>query len=897
MKPQLDKIFQPKSIALIGASDRIGGVGYSVMKNLLTSGFTGSVFPVNLKHKMIQGVPSYKTIKDIKEPIDLVVIATPAKTVPALLETCGKIGIQGVVIISAGFKEAGEKGKKMFRQIKATAEKYNIRLIGPNCVGFINPTLGINATFLSGMALPGKIAFISQSGALCASILDWSIDQNVGFSNFVSMGSMADVDFADLIDYFGTDPNTSCILIYMESLTNARKFISAARAFANYKPIIILKAGKSDEGAKAALSHTGSLAGNDAVFNAAFTRAGIVRVETIAQLFHCAQALAMQPRPQGNRLAIVTNAGGPGVLATDYLSENGGTIAELSKATFQELNKFLSAHWSHNNPVDVLGDADAETYSEAVKICMHDKNVDGVLAILTTQDMTDPTAVARALASINTPNSKTIMACWMGEQDVQVGRDILEIAKIPHYRYPESAVDVFLKMYNSAHNLKLLQETPPAAPQNFNPDKKNAIALLQAVRADGRNQLLESEAKQLLKYYNIPIAPSQVVTSAKEAADVATKIGFPVVMKIVSPDIGHKTEVGGVLLNIVSTQEAEAAFETIMKNVTIHSREAKVTGVLVEKMIKKRFELLIGAKKDPIFGPVVVFGMGGVLVELLNDTNMGLPPLNMTLAQRVIEKTKAFQMINGFRGLPKVDIEALQFLLVKFSYLLMDFPELKEIDINPYAVDAQGGFALDAHIVMDEKVPMAKRKSYDHLVISPYPIKYQKEIKSKKETKFLLRPIRPEDEPLQVEMFGHLSKETIYYRFMGYRPKVSHEFFIRFTQIDYDREMAIIAEIDTADGKKMAGVARIVCDAWKETAEFAIVVADPWQGQGLGSELTDFILEIAKDMGVKKILASVLNTNQVMIKMFEKRGFVKIEQDQGESMMALELEAKSPIYS
>lgn len=890
MKSQLDKIFQPKSIAAIGASSREGSVGHSLMKNLLKGNFGGDIFPVNPKHKEIQKIPCYESVKKIGMPVDLAVIATPAQAVPKVLEECGEVGIRGVVILSAGFKEAGEKGKELYQEILATAKKQHIRIIGPNCVGFVNPTLGINASFLSKMALPGKIAFISQSGALNASILDWAVEQNVGFSHFVSVGSMIDVDFADLIDYFGMDSHTSSILIYMESLTDARKFMSAARTFARNKPIIVLKAGKSGEGAKAALSHTGSLAGNDAVFDAAFRRAGIISVETIAQLFHCTQALAMQPRPKGNRLAIVTNAGGPGVLATDYLMANGGKTATLTNDTIQKLDKLLPAHWSHNNPVDVLGDANAETFKESVNICLQDEEVDAVLAIFTTQGVTDPTHAAKALAKLSSQNSKTIFACWMGEKDVQIGRDMLEIAGIPNYRYPESAVDVFLKMYHSSHNLELLQETPPSIPARFQPEKDKASNLINAIRNEGRYQLMESEAKQLLEMYHIPIAPHKVVGSSSEAAAAAEEIGFPVVMKIVSPDIGHKTEAGGVKLNIKSGAEAEAAFSTIMKNAIAYQPTARLGGVLIEKMINKRYELLIGAKKDPIFGPAVVFGMGGLTVELLKDTNMGLPPLNMALAKRVIENTKAYQLINGYRGMPKVDMEALQFLLVKFSYLLMDFPEIKEIDINPFAIDETGGFALDAHIVLDETINRQEQKQYEHLVISPYPDKYQKKIQMKDGIEVLLRPIRPEDEQLEAEMFEHLSKQSIYYRFMGARPKVSHDFLIRFTQIDYDREMAIIAEVDTPKGKKMAGVARIVCDAWKETAEFAIVIADPWQGKGLGNQLTDFIIEIARDMGVQKIEALVFGANQVMLGMFEKRGFRIKEREYGEYFLELDLE-------
>lgn len=896
MKPQLDKIFQPKSIAVIGASNKEGSVGFALMKNLLKGGFKGEIFPVNLRHNQIQGIACYKSVLKIPESVDMAIIATPAKTVSKVLAECGKVKISGVVILSAGFKEAGEKGNELYQQILRTARKNRIRIIGPNCVGFINPSLGINASFLSRMALPGKIAFISQSGALNASILDWSVDQNVGFSHFVSVGSMIDVDFADLIDYFGTDNRTSCILIYMESLTNARKFMSAARAFSRYKPIIVLKAGKSGEGAKAALSHTGSLAGNDAVFDAAFRRAGIIRVERISQLFHCAQALSMQPRPEGNRLAIVTNAGGPGVLATDFLVNNGGKIASLSSETLLTLDKLLPAHWSHNNPVDVLGDANAETYKESVKACLLDENTDAVLAIFTTQGVTDPTEVAKALVNMVPPHSKTIFACWMGEQDVQAGRELLEVAQIPHFRYPESAVDVFMKMYHYSHNLKLLQETPSAMPSYFQPDKTNASHLIHSILDEGRYQLMEFEAKQLLQIYNIPTAPYQVVHSPTAAARAAAEIGFPVVMKIVSPDIGHKTEAGGVRLNIKSSKNAAEVYSSLIQQVKEHQPSALVKGVLVEKMISKRYELLIGAKKDPIFGPVIVFGMGGVLVELLKDTNMGLPPLNMALAKRIMEKTKAFRLLEGYRGMPKVNMEVIQFLLVKFSYLLMDFPEIREIDINPFAVDEKGGFALDAHIVLEKDLPAVKGLPYQHLVISPYLGQYIKKVQLKNGKEVLLRPIRPEDEPMEAEMFKTLSKQSIYYRFFGYVPEVNHDFLIRFTQIDYDREMAIIAEIDTDEGKKMAGVVRIVCDAWKETAEFAIVVADPWQGNGLGQQMTDFIFEIAKDMDIGKIVAYVLQTNLVMLDMLQKRGFLTNEIKSGEYFLELDLTPK-PVTS
>ncbi len=893
MSKVLDRIFKPKSIAAIGVTDKQGTVGYAIMENLLSGGFNGKVFPVNPKRDTVHGVKSYNSVKSIKEPVDLAVIATPAKTVPGVVKECGEAGVGGIVIISAGFKEAGEEGERMFEEILATAKKYGMRIIGPNCLGFITPAMGLNASFATKMALPGSIAFISQSGALCTSILDWSIDQNVGFSHFVSIGSMVDVGFHDLIDYFGADNQTSCILIYMESLTNVRRFMSAARAFARYKPIIVLKAGKSLEGAKATLSHTGSLAGNDSAFDAAFKRAGIIRVDSIAQLFHSAQALAMQPRPASNRLAILTNAGGPGVLATDFLVSYGGQLAKLSDKSMRALNEFLPSAWSHSNPVDTLGDVSAEDYSKAFQVCQADENVDAILAICVTQAVTSPTDIAAVLSKVAYRSHKPVFAVWMGERDVFEGREILERAHIPNYRYPESAVDVFLKMYHYFRHLQLLYETPPTIPHRFVPQKQKAVNLIQKVLKDGRKQLTEEEGKELLSYYEIPLSPHKVAKTLDDAAKYAEEIGFPIVMKIASPDIGHKTEAGGVVLNIKSTEEAAIAFNQIIESAQKFDPQARIQGVLVEKMVSKKFELLIGAKKDPLFGPVIAFGWGGVTVEVLKDINLGLPPLNMALAQRIIEKTKIYKLLQGFRGMEGVDMDSLKFLLVKFSYLLMDFPEIQEIDINPFVMDSKGGVVLDAHVVLDPTVERPKEFTYNHLVISPYPEQYIREFTMRNGEKVLLRPIRPEDEPMEAEMFQNLSSQSIYFRFFGYIPQVNHKFLIRFTQIDYDREMAIIAELDKDGKKQMLGVVRLISDTWDESAEFAIVVADPWQRNGLGRELMDFMLSIAKTRNLKKITADVLITNRLMLQMFERRGFKIAHGNNGSYQVELNLELEA----
>lgn len=869
----MEKIFDPKTIAVIGASNREGTVGYALIKNLIGSGFKGTVYPINFKNKSIYGVRSYPSLKDTRDNIDLAVIATPAQTVPDLIKECGEYGVGGIVVISAGFMEAGEKGQEMAQYIRDMAEKYNMRIIGPNCLGFIKPSLKLNVSFANKMAKPGKIAFISQSGALCTAILDWSVEQNVGFSHFVSIGSMVDVGFHDLIDYFGQDPNTNSIVIYMESLTHARKFMSAARAFARTKPIIVLKAGKSDAGAKVALSHTGTLAGNDSAFDAAFKRSGIISVDTIEQLFNAAQALSMQPRPQGNRLAIVTNAGGPGVLATDNLIKLGGRLAELSDQTMGTLNEALPPMWSHGNPVDVLGDAGYERYGTAAKACINDPNVDGLLVVLTPQAMTNAAEIAKEIVTVAKKTKKPVLASWMGESDVREGRDILEKGNIPVFRVPENAVNTFMSMYRYTRNIESLYETPATIPHQFTPDTDKNRKLLDSIIKEKRYVLTEDEAKCLLKNYEIPVTKNIVVKTAEEAAEKAAEIGFPVVMKIASPDITHKTDTGGVVLNITSKKEATSTFKKIIASAKKAKPNANISGVLIEEMVNKKYEIIIGSKKDPIFGPIIVFGMGGVAVEVFKDLNVGLPPLNMALAMRLIEETKIYRLLKGYRGMEGTDIKSIQFLLYKFAYLVMDFPEIKEIDINPFVVDEEGGVVIDAKVILDEEIAGKTIKPYSHLVIPPYPKEYTFDFTLNNGKEIVIRPIRPEDEPMEEEMFSKFSRQTQYYRFFGYIGDVTHETLVRYTQIDYDRELALIAEITDKGKKIMGGVVRLVADTKNESAEFAIVVADDWQGLGLGNEFTNLILTIAKEKGIKRIYATVLQANTTMLHMFRKRKF------------------------
>jgi len=874
----MKRIFNPETVAIFGATNRKESIGHAVMKNVVGSGFEGVIYPINLKRRSVFGIKAYKNLNDTDDTIDLAVIATPTRTVIDIVKQCGKHGVGGIVIITSGFIDAGEKGAEMLEEIKILAEKYRIRIIGPNSFGFIKPKIKLNVSFANKMALQGNIAFISQSGALCTSILDWSIKEKVGFSHFISIGSMIDVGFGDLIDYLDEDPNTSSIIIYMESMTYARKFISAARAYSRNKPILVLKAGKSLEGAKVALSHTGSLAGSATAFEAAFRRAGVISVDTIDQLFNGAMALSKQPKPRGNKLAIVTNAGGPGILATDLLVKLGGELAHLSERSCENLSSISLHKCCKTNPIYVHGSATALEYGEATEICLKDSSVDAVLVILTPQTRTDSKAIAEEIVNLSNKYSKTILASWMGSYDVNEGIEVLEEGNVPTFLIPEKAIVTFMDMVKYSINLKLLQETPANIPSQFTPKTKANRSLLNKIIDSNRYILNEKEAKNLLLNYDIPVTENRLAKNVDEAIKFAEEIGFPVVMKIASPDILHKTENGCVKLDIRSKQEIESVYLELIAKANQCNKNADIHGVLVEQMVKKKYELIIGSKKDPVFGPVIIFGMGGVAVEVFKDLEVGLPPLNMSLAFRMIERTKIYQLLKGYRGMEGVDIQSIQFLLYKFAYLVMDFPEIKEIDINPFSVDSQSGIVLDAKVILDEEYIITKgdgnEKPYSHLAISPYPAHYTYNVKLRDGLNVKIRPIKPEDELLEKEMFKNLSKQTQYFRFFGYIKDVTHEMLVRYTQIDYEREMALMAEVEEDGKKHMIGVVRIVNDIGDKSAEFAIVVADPWQGRGLGSKLTDLILKIAKENGIPKIYATVLKANKTMIQMFKNRGFV-----------------------
>jgi acetyltransferase len=873
----LDKVFNPKNVAIIGASDVEGSVGYAIVKNFTNSGFAGKVYYVNIKKPEILGVKTYPSVDQIPEQIDLALIATPAKTVPDVMVECGKAQVKGAIIVSAGFKETGPAGKVLEDKVKENAQKYGIRVVGPNCIGIIRPRNCLNATFLDKMPKPGNIAFLSQSGALGSAILDWAIHQNIGFSNFVSVGSMIDVDFGDLIDYFGSDPKTKSILMYVEGITEARKFMSAARHFARTKPIIVVKSGKFSESAKAAASHTGSLSGSDDIYDAAFKRAGIVRVNEIADLFNAAEVLGTQPLPKGPNLAIITNAGGPGVMTTDAIIGAGGKIAKISQKTIDLLNTCLPPFWSHGNPIDVLGDAKSDRYKAALDAALNDENVDGIVVIFTQQAVSESVEIAKSIVELvrsKSYHNKTILTSFMGYGAVQEANNILNANNIPTYSTPEQAVRTYMYMYNYQRNIDLLYETPEELPVDSSPPKRPILAILRNAAFEDREILTEDEAKRILKYYNFPVVRTAAANTVDEAVAFATDMGFPVVLKILSPQIVHKSDAGGVILNVNSPREVRDAFELLIQRASAYNPNAQIIGVTVQPMVsKKGYELILGGKTDPVFGPVVLLGMGGVGVELFKDYSIGLPPLNTTLIRRMMEETKVYRLLKGYRGSAPVDLKKLDETVMAFSQLLVDFPQIKEIDINPLLISEKEISILDARIVVDKDKVCKKFEPHEHMVISPYPKKYEILWLLKNGQEILLRPIKPEDEPMWLEWFQSLSEESIRYRFFQMLKDTPHEVRVRYCNVDYDREVAMVAEMVENGKRKILGVTRLSIESDGKHGEMAFIVSDYWQGLGLGTKLVDYTLDIAKEKGVQDVYAIMLQDNYRALSLTKKMGF------------------------
>jgi acetyltransferase len=879
----LDPLFRPCSVAVIGASSTAGSIGSILVRNLLANPFGGVIYPVNPKRKAVHGVRCYASLAAVPEVVDLAVVATPAATVPTVIEECAARGVRAAIVISAGFSEVGTFGRAQEDRLRTLA-RGRMRIIGPNCLGVMHPPSGLNASFASRMPRAGTVALLSQSGAICTAILDWACETNVGFSTFVSVGAMIDVDFADLCDYFGDDPRTRSIIVYMESIGDARKFLSAARSVARTKQVIVVKSGRHQAGARAAASHTGALAGSDAVFDAAFRRAGVLRVTTIPELFAMSEILDMQPPPPGPALAIVTNAGGPGVMATDALMLGGGQLAALTPATLASLDGFLPAHWSHGNPIDVLGDATPDRYRQAVAACAADPNVHGLLILLAPQAMTDPAETARQLAGFARLDRKPILASWLGGADVGAGRQILSQAGIPTFDAPEAAIGAFLNMVQYRRNQELLYETPRALPEGMPPDRDRLHSIIAAARAAGRVLLTEVEAKELLAAYGIAVAPTIHAATPEDAIAAAERLGYPVVLKLHSQTVTHKSDVGGVQLDLAGADAVCAAFAAIRQNLARHHPNAPFEGVTVQPMVRDGgYELIVGSSVDAQFGPVILFGAGGTLVEVLQDRALALPPINRSLARRLIERTQIYQALLGTRGKPPINFDALETLLVRFSHLLCECPELVEVDMNPVLAGAERVVALDARMVLAASDLPAEQ--YPRLAIRPYPDQYTGRFQLTDGTEVVIRAIRPEDEPLLIAFHAGHSERTIRMRFFGMVKQLSRDSLIRLCHLDYDRAMALVAEYRDAEGRPhFCGVSRYYLDPASRTAEFAIVVGDAWQGRGLGYHLLRRLVEVAREHGAVQLVGTVLRENTPMLKLTGEMAFVPSPAEDAEAV-------------
>ena len=879
----LTALFEPKSVAVIGASDRENSVGNIIFKNILSSGYKGRLYAINPKHDTIQGQQAYKSIEEIGARVEMAVIATRPQTVPQLIEQCGRSGVRNVIIIAAGFSEAGHIGAALERKVLEIARSYNVRILGPNCLGIIRPELGLNATFTKISAKAGNLALVSQSGAMCSAVLDWAKANDVGFSSVISIGMTADVDFGEILDYLIYDSRTHYILMYVEGIRNARRFMSAMRSAARIKPIILLKAGRHEAGAMATATHSGMAAVSDTVFDAAVRRAGVVRVQNVGQLFYAAKALASKFRPLGNRLAIITNGGGPGAMAADRAGDMGIPLAELTNETMAVLNKALPTNWSHANPIDIGGDATPERYRDAIMAVTHDANVDSTLVMLSPQAMTDPLAVAQAIIEVADKLNRSLICCWMGEDQVREARKLLEDAGIPAFRMPETAIELFHHISKYYRNQKLLLQTPEPTRQHGRPEAEGAKMLIEALLAERRKVLSEMESKAILRAFKVPVAQTMVARTATEALLLAEQIGFPIAMKVDSPDLPHKSDAGGVRLNIVNAPAVRNAYHDIIDTVQKRRPDARINGVSIEPFLSRPNgrELMIGVFRDPIFGPVITFGAGGFDVEIFSDRSVALPPLNRFLAKDLIESTRAAKILGQFHNMPPADREAIKEVLLCISEMVCELPWIQELDLNPLIVDENGAIAADARIVIDHAAS-ATGDRYAHMSIYPYPVHLIQEWQMNDGQVVTIRPIRPEDADMEQEFVKAMSDESRYYRFMDTLRELTQTMLVRFTQIDYDREMALVATIaleveDNVDGieppEKQIGVARYVVNPDGESVEFALAVGDDWQKCGIGRKLMTALIECARMKGYRAVVGDVLSTNAKMFRLMTSLGF------------------------
>ena len=883
----LDKLFAPRSVALIGATPRPGSVGAVVARNLRRAGFAGELMLVNPHYDTIDGLTVHPNVASLPRAPDLGVIVTPAETVPCLIHELAARGTRAAVIITAGFGALGQRGQTLQQATLDAAKPHLLRIVGPNCVGIMLPRLGLDATF-SHLAPPaGDIAFLSQSGAMITAMLDWAVPHGIGFSHVVSLGDMADVDFGDMLDYLAADPHTRAILLYAEGITHGRKFMSAARAASRIKPVLVLKAGRSQAGARAATSHTGVLAGADAVYDAVFRRAGMLRVRTMAELFDAAETLALTHEQVGERLAILTNGGGAGVLATDALVAARGQLAALSQTTVADLNRQLPATWSHGNPVDIIGDASGKRYGDALTTLIGDSEIDAILVLNCPTALAQPEDTARAVidtvagAEPAALRGRNVITAWLGEYSARTARQLFADARIATYETPDSAVTGFLHRVHHRRNQELLMETPPARLDMFGPDRVTVRRLIAAALAAGKSWLDPEETSAILAAYGLPIVANHFAADPDQAASLAAKVGFPIALKIRSADITHKSDVGGVALNLGNTDRVRREAEGMLRRVKAAHPEARLDGFLVQPMVRRpsAVELLVGLVEDAVFGPLVAFGQGGTAVEIMRDTSLELPPLNALLARRLMARTRVWQLVQGYRGKPPANIEAIVEMLIRLGQLAADQAEIRELDINPLLADAAGIIAVDARL----RIAVAQSPGSARLAIAPYPKELGSAERLRDGTVLRLRPLRPEDEPMLHDLAAHMSHEDLRLRFFTPVQGLTHVVAARLSQLDYDRELALLAE---GDGMAL-GVVHFFADPDKLRAEYAIAVRSDWKGRGVGFLLMNRLIHIARQRGIGELVGEVLRENQPMLQMCRELGFAMVPQPADPAIMVV----------
>lgn len=871
---QLSALFDPQSIAVVGASERAESVGGRVFQNLVAADFAGDLIPVNPKHSKLFGRDCYRSLRDMPLPVDLAIIVSPARTVKGVFEDCVVAGVHNVVVVTAGFGETGAAGRAVERDLLDLARRNGIRFIGPNCVGLVRPWRGMNASFLRTSTPPGKLALVSQSGALCSAIADWAEPNHLGFSALVSLGNSTDIGFGDALSFLSSDPKTEAILLYVEGIRNARSFISEMRAAVRTKPVIVLKGGRHHKSSAAASTHTGALVGSNAAFDAALERVGAVRAMTFGQLFAAAEMLSAHRRVGGNRLCIITNGGGAGVLAADRAEELGIDIVPPSEATKKALDAFLPGYWSHANPVDILGDASPETYAKAISTCLDDPDFDGVLVMLTPQAMTDASGVAnRLVEAAKKKPRKPVLGCWMGQTSVAAAREAMSSVGIPEFTTPERAVEAFSYLARHHLNQRLSLETPGPGTYTEGQDLAGAHLIIDNALDEGRSMLSDIESKAVLRAFGIPVGTTLEAATAAKALTAAQTVGFPVVLKINSPQITHKSDVGGVKTNLMSPADIRPAFDEIVETARAAMPEADILGVTVETMAATEHarELLVGVSRDPVFGPTIVFGAGGTMVEVLHDSAVALPPLTTVLAERLIDRTRVSQLLRAFRSRPPVDRQAIVEILLRVSNIVTELPQVTELDINPLFAGPGGVVAVDARIAIER--PSNLCGPYDHLAIAPYPRNLVEHGFLHDGTPLTIRPIRPEDAESEQEFVRDLSPEARHSRFLQAIKELTPKMLARFTQIDYHREMALVAVIERGGEARQIGVARYFVNPDGRSCEFAVVVSDEVRRQGIGSKLMKSLINAARVHGLSSMQGIVLANNKPMLQLMSNLGF------------------------